>query len=466
MLYDAFICHASEDKASFVRPLAAALSGHHLAIWYDEFSLNVGDSLRQAIDEGLTKSRFGIVVLSRAFFKKGWPQLELNGLVARQIAEDRMVILPIWHDITRHEILRISPPLADLVAINSTRGIRRVCTELLKRLRPEESPLIIARDELIKYGYDPPIISDEYWLDIVELMESEIHWRNSSRPWIFPLLHRGYVTGKKRGVNIAWTVMQLEWADEAEEKKICQITHPEIIHDFLRRFSGLSEICHLHPDYLACYAPQLLIPEFSGAFGSDFDRLLITSMNELRQRRDAAVVTDTVLGDDKQLPLCDKRLALRHPTFGNVAPGEVVSKYVSDHVGGSHSKCFEWMDYLVWLLSDQSTWLPEKHREFLILGMQQSPSWCMGLPTNADWNNPFIKKLYSAKSAETFRFTTQVRRGLEDMIAASLKRLGFQVSVSIIADSIIERELVKGFFELRNPSSKRARNDKLLRQTG
>jgi hypothetical protein len=37
MLYDAFICHASEDKATFVRPLAEALSARRLAIWYDEF---------------------------------------------------------------------------------------------------------------------------------------------------------------------------------------------------------------------------------------------------------------------------------------------------------------------------------------------------------------------------------------------------------------------------------------------
>ena len=71
MLFDAFICHASEDKEDFVRPLADALSQFHLHIWYDEFSLSVGDGLRRAIDHGLAKSRFGIVVLSPNFFKKG-----------------------------------------------------------------------------------------------------------------------------------------------------------------------------------------------------------------------------------------------------------------------------------------------------------------------------------------------------------------------------------------------------------
>ena len=65
--FDAFICHANEDKDDFVRPLAEALKSHHLKVWYDEFALDVGDSLREAIDRGLTESRYGIVVLSPSF---------------------------------------------------------------------------------------------------------------------------------------------------------------------------------------------------------------------------------------------------------------------------------------------------------------------------------------------------------------------------------------------------------------
>lgn len=80
LLYDAFICHASEDKDDFVRPLAEALAQFHLHIWYDEFSLSVGDSLRRAIDQGLSKSTFGIVVLSPDFFKKDGHNVNLMGL--------------------------------------------------------------------------------------------------------------------------------------------------------------------------------------------------------------------------------------------------------------------------------------------------------------------------------------------------------------------------------------------------
>ena len=68
MLHDVFICHTSEDKDEFVRPLAAVLRAHHVDVWYDESTLTIGDSLRQAIDRGLAESQFGIVVLSLAFF--------------------------------------------------------------------------------------------------------------------------------------------------------------------------------------------------------------------------------------------------------------------------------------------------------------------------------------------------------------------------------------------------------------
>jgi len=83
--YDAFISHASEDKDSIVRPLAKLLSNLGFNIWYDEFELRVGDSLRQSIDQGLVNSNYGIVILSKAFFSKNWPQYELNSLTAREI---------------------------------------------------------------------------------------------------------------------------------------------------------------------------------------------------------------------------------------------------------------------------------------------------------------------------------------------------------------------------------------------
>ena len=61
--YDVFICHASEDKLEVARPLAEALQQEGLRVWYDDFTLRLGDSLRRAIERGLKQSRYGIVIL-------------------------------------------------------------------------------------------------------------------------------------------------------------------------------------------------------------------------------------------------------------------------------------------------------------------------------------------------------------------------------------------------------------------
>lgn len=116
--YDVFISHASEDKDSFVREFAETLQTRGLRVWYDEHSLKWGDSLRREIDKGLANSRFGVVVLSKHFFAKEWPQTELDGLMAKEMNGDGRV-LPIWHNISKNEVLAASPILGNKLALNT-----------------------------------------------------------------------------------------------------------------------------------------------------------------------------------------------------------------------------------------------------------------------------------------------------------------------------------------------------------
>jgi hypothetical protein len=135
--WDAFISHAAEDKEAFVRPLAVALQSLGAGIWYDEVSLRLGDSLSKSIDQGLAQSRYGIVVLSQAFIGKAWPDYELRGLIAREIASVR-VVLPLWHGVTRDGVLRFSPTLADKLALNTEgRSAVDVAIALLREIRPD-----------------------------------------------------------------------------------------------------------------------------------------------------------------------------------------------------------------------------------------------------------------------------------------------------------------------------------------
>ena len=116
--YDVFISHASEDKDDIVRPLAQALVAKGVKVWYDEFEMKIGDSLRRKIDKGLANSRFGIVVISKDFIKKGWTNYELDGIITKAVSGEQ-IILPIWHNITKKEVIDYSPSLADKLARNT-----------------------------------------------------------------------------------------------------------------------------------------------------------------------------------------------------------------------------------------------------------------------------------------------------------------------------------------------------------
>jgi hypothetical protein len=131
MRWDIFISHASEDKQDVAEPLAVMLGQEGLRIWYDKFTLTLGDSLRRKIDEGLAESRYGLVVLSKSFFQKEWPQKELDGLVAREDGKEKR-ILPVWHNITKQEVLAFSPMLADRLAVSTTQGLPMVVKEIMR----------------------------------------------------------------------------------------------------------------------------------------------------------------------------------------------------------------------------------------------------------------------------------------------------------------------------------------------
>lgn len=134
---DVFISHASEDKDAIVRPLVQQLQQLGLSVWYDEFSLSIGDSLSRSIDKGLAACRFGLVIISKAFMAKAWPEYELRGLVAREVGIGK-VILPIWHQVTRDEVLQFSPPLADKVALNTgVMSVEQIAIRVLFAISPE-----------------------------------------------------------------------------------------------------------------------------------------------------------------------------------------------------------------------------------------------------------------------------------------------------------------------------------------
>jgi hypothetical protein len=138
--YDVFISHATEDKDDVVRPLAHALQDRGLIVWYDEFELRIGDSLRRKIDAGIARSSFGLVVISQSFFAKGWTQYELDGLVTMAVS-GKQVLLPVWHGVSKDDVMQQSPTLADKVALRTADySIDEIAKEIASVVRSEARP--------------------------------------------------------------------------------------------------------------------------------------------------------------------------------------------------------------------------------------------------------------------------------------------------------------------------------------
>jgi len=138
MRWDVFISHASEDKVGVAVPLAVSLQQHGLKVWLDRTELSLGDSLRSKIDQGLSQSRYGIVILSKAFFAKHWPLRELNGLVSRE-TEANKVVLPVWHGVDHGYISQYSAILADKLAVSTDDGLDKVVSAIIDVLRPSKN---------------------------------------------------------------------------------------------------------------------------------------------------------------------------------------------------------------------------------------------------------------------------------------------------------------------------------------
>jgi len=438
MQYDVFICHASEDKDDFVRPLAKLLDQQHIDVWYDEFSLKVGDSLSQKIDEGLLKSRFGIVVLSNNFFSKPWTKRELSGLVTREMLEQRPVILPIWHRVTFEEVASFSLPLADKKAIVSSKGINAVIRELTEKINPDYSPLVVARDFLDNLGLTPPPVTDEWWLDMIEHKEFlKYPDTNSGQRWIFPLPYPDEDRGYQRGMNIANASLQLDWSFEGQELDIGPTTHPDIIHSYLRRWPGLMECARQHPSTLILYAPQLTIPGYDSGFEDIFDEILESDPKEASIFYSFSELSTV----DNALPLCADLIALRHPDLGNYTNEEHAYRYFNAHDTRYMRFYGSNFEGLVWLLTDDCAWLPEKIHKALLNGLVKRDVWVNDL----DHQNIFFEAIFMY-AIDEFEMTPEIEQGLTELIAKALDNLSVSENPGTITKRFLDENIIASYF--------------------
>lgn len=88
-----YLAHASEDKA-IARPIAEYLMAHGIEVWFDEWEIEVGDSLRQKMEEGLGAMTHFVVLLTKSSITKPWVAKEIDvGLVQQVGGRSRFVPL-------------------------------------------------------------------------------------------------------------------------------------------------------------------------------------------------------------------------------------------------------------------------------------------------------------------------------------------------------------------------------------
>ncbi|MCY4400712.1 MAG: toll/interleukin-1 receptor domain-containing protein [Gemmatimonadetes bacterium] len=131
----AFICHDSRDKESVAQPLALELQKMMCPVWFDEFSLRVGDSLRARIEKGLRECPKCVLIITPRFLSnEGWTKREFDSIYTRELVEEKRVILPVWYGVSVGEAYEYSPILADRVAVNWELGKEEVARKLLQAM--------------------------------------------------------------------------------------------------------------------------------------------------------------------------------------------------------------------------------------------------------------------------------------------------------------------------------------------
>lgn len=138
--YDVFVSHAWEDKEDFVDEFVQALKDRDIKVWYDKTKIKWGDSMRAKIDDGLRKSKFGVAVLSPNYIAEGkyWTKAELDGLFQLESINGK-TLLPIWHNLTKKQVMEFSPIIASKLAMNTASMTPdEIADELLKMIVPEE----------------------------------------------------------------------------------------------------------------------------------------------------------------------------------------------------------------------------------------------------------------------------------------------------------------------------------------
>ena len=89
-----FLCHSSKDK-EFVERIALQLKEARLDVWYDNWEILIGDSIIEKIQDGIERSDFLVIVLSKSSVRSKWVRKEIGAGLDKEIKRKGAFVLPL-----------------------------------------------------------------------------------------------------------------------------------------------------------------------------------------------------------------------------------------------------------------------------------------------------------------------------------------------------------------------------------
>lgn len=328
-------------------------------IWYDEFEIKPGMSIRESVDKGLSFCDVGLIILSSNYFNKRWTIWELNGIIQKMLS-GKALIIPIWLDITHSELLGISPPLADILGISSNQDLSDIALEIHNLIYPNEPILITANKILRKYGYNAPDYYDNWWVEVIEFLGKG----DVLSPWFFPK-NPNTSDSQLKSNSIAWAGLRYSWLQKCVDMHFNQFTPPDIITNTIEKIPGMSEACNNNIEYLALYAPQLLFKD--NIFTNIFSSISASYKEQLKN-----IVTSKSykcsLTNEGQIPTCNRIFALMDNDFGFYLPLYLLMHFIEGESFGPRPSYLGYWEALVYLCSSRSNIYPDNVKDILLQG--------------------------------------------------------------------------------------------------
>lgn len=382
-----FICYATEDKKVFVDSLAEALIKNNVDVWYSEYELIPGNSLREVIDRGITSCDIGIVVLSKNFFSKKWSAWELNGLVQRMV-NGSCIIIPIYLGINVDDVMRHSPSLADIFAIKTDIEVDEIARKIHETIYPKNPILVDTRRILDSYGVNTPDYYDNWWIDRIEFSgRKNIFFL----PWALPNNPKSD-DSNRRAVQLSWACMRYNWIMTFSEKDINQFTDPKELYSIIENTPGMMEACLNNIRFVALYAPQLFFEtnQLSDFLINEYEK---SKMEIMHNKPDKEINFSITI--DGKLPVCNRLFALCDKHFGGYTAESVLRHFVEGEQFGPAPSRHSYWTILIMLMDSGEKIYPKDVIDYLIQGYKERYA-CLQLKSIfVDKSDSFIRKAFS-----------------------------------------------------------------------